>query len=235
FVQVVVPHRKQAGANFSVGGNADAAAMPAKWMRDGRDNPNLADSIVKAIAPRRFAAFMGNFHQRPVFAHAADNFFQRHDGIRGPDAVFLQRHKFDKAQDHAFLTGKHAEGYDLVFVESAHQHAVYFERPQSRPARGANSRQNFVETSGHTRNARKAVGVHSIHADGNAVQARIFERLRHFGQQVAIRGQGQIESVAVHIAQLGQLVDELNQSFTQQGFAAGNTDFADSHTCKNAR
>src|ERR1043166_747367 len=33
FVQIVVPNRKQTGTNFAVGGDADAAAVPAERMR----------------------------------------------------------------------------------------------------------------------------------------------------------------------------------------------------------
>src|SRR5580692_9169059 len=44
-VQVMVPHRKQAGANFSVAGNADAAAMSAEGMGHRSDDSDLAHSI----------------------------------------------------------------------------------------------------------------------------------------------------------------------------------------------
>ncbi len=76
-VQVVVPDGEQAGANFSVAGNADTAAMSAERMRHRRDDANLADAIFKAVAPRRFRARVRDLHQRPVLGHARQNFVKR--------------------------------------------------------------------------------------------------------------------------------------------------------------
>src|ERR1035441_9873298 len=53
-VQIVIPHREQAGADLPVAGDADSAAMSAERMRHRRDDADLADSIFKAVASRRF-------------------------------------------------------------------------------------------------------------------------------------------------------------------------------------
>src|SRR6266567_3451382 len=63
-VQVVIPDRKQAGANLAVAGDADAAAMSAEGMRHRRNDANLADSVFKPIAPRRLRTRMWNLDQR---------------------------------------------------------------------------------------------------------------------------------------------------------------------------
>src|SRR5215475_13306750 len=65
-MQVVIPHGKKTSANLSIAGDADAAAMPAKRMRYRRDDPNLADTILEAITPRRLRSRMRNLHQWPV-------------------------------------------------------------------------------------------------------------------------------------------------------------------------
>ena len=70
-VQVVVPDGKQAGADLAVGGDADAAAVSAEGMGDRRDDADLADAVVEAVAARGLAAGMRNFDQRPVFAPCA--------------------------------------------------------------------------------------------------------------------------------------------------------------------
>src|ERR1700685_191018 len=54
FVQVVIPNRKQASADFPVGGNADAAAVSAEGMRNRSYDSDFADAIIKVITPRRF-------------------------------------------------------------------------------------------------------------------------------------------------------------------------------------
>ena len=96
-----------------------------------------------------------------------------------PDAVLFQRHELDEAHDHAFFAREHAEGNDLIFVESAQQHAIHFHRPQARTPRRADARQHVVKSIGNARDAGKAVGIHSVHADGDPGQAGILERLRH--------------------------------------------------------
>src|SRR5579864_953346 len=68
-VQVVIPYREQAGANLSVTGDTNAAAMSAEWMRHGRDDADLANAIFKAVAPCGLRARVRDFHQRPILRH----------------------------------------------------------------------------------------------------------------------------------------------------------------------
>ena len=63
-VQVVIPDRKQAGADLAVAGDADAAAMSAERMRHRSDDADLADAIFEAIAPRRLRTRMRDLDQR---------------------------------------------------------------------------------------------------------------------------------------------------------------------------
>src|ERR1700683_1009243 len=63
FVQVVIPNRKQASADFAVGGNADAAAVSAEGMRNRSYDSDFADAIIKVITPRSFATRTRNFDQ----------------------------------------------------------------------------------------------------------------------------------------------------------------------------
>ena len=72
----MVPDRKQAGADFSVTGDANAAAVSAERMRDGRDNSDLPDTVVEAVAARGFRARVRNLDQRPILGHARQNFIE---------------------------------------------------------------------------------------------------------------------------------------------------------------
>src|ERR1700722_15071709 len=49
-VEIMVPHREQAGADFAVAGDADTAAVSAERMRDGRDDADFADAVVEGGA-----------------------------------------------------------------------------------------------------------------------------------------------------------------------------------------
>src|SRR5436309_13607564 len=97
----MVPNRKQAGANLSVGGSTNAAAVSEKRMRHRRDNPDFANAVIKPIAPGGFAARLGNFNQWPVFVHTLQDFLERNHFRTLPYPVFCERHEVDKTQDHA--------------------------------------------------------------------------------------------------------------------------------------
>src|SRR5579859_538736 len=195
FMQVMVPYRKQAGANLAVGGNANAAAMPAEGMRYRSNNSDLANAVVKAITAGGLTVLMRDFDQRPVLRHALENFVECHYYSRCPHPIFFERHELDEAHDHAFFARKLAKRDDLVFVEAAHQYAIYFDRPQPGVAGGANSSEHLIEAAGHARDLRKNLGIDRVHADRNPAQSSILQRLRHLGQQVAIRRDGDIKGL----------------------------------------
>src|SRR5436190_7728372 len=195
FVQIVVPDGKQAGANLAVGGNANAAAMAAERVRNRGDDSDLADAVVETIAAGGLTAGARNLDQRPVLAHALEDFIERDHGRRRPYAIFFERHELDEADHHAFFTREHSERNDLIFVESAHEPAIDFERPETGATCGANSGEHVVVTSGHARDSREAVGIDGVHADGNAVESGIFEGLRHVGKEMSVGGDGDVELV----------------------------------------
>src|SRR5258708_34371817 len=128
-VEVVVPHREQAGADFAVAGDADAATVAAEGMRDGRDDADFADAVVETVAARGFGARVRDFNQRAVLGHAGQNFVERDHGVRRPGAAFFERHELDQAHRHAFFARELSKWDDLILIEATHQHAVYFQRP----------------------------------------------------------------------------------------------------------
>ena len=81
-VEIVVPYRKQAGADLAVAGDADAAAMSAERMRDGGDDSDFADAIVEAVAAGGLRARVRNLDQRAVLGHARQNFVERDYRVR---------------------------------------------------------------------------------------------------------------------------------------------------------
>src|SRR5208337_2741181 len=54
-IEVVLDLRKQAGANFAVGGETHPAAGAAKGLTHRRDDSDLTDAVCKRIAPGGFA------------------------------------------------------------------------------------------------------------------------------------------------------------------------------------
>src|SRR5690348_17186774 len=84
FVQIMVPDRKQAGANLAIRSDPNAAAMSAERVRHRSNDPDFPDAIVEAITPRRLATLMRNFDEWPIFRHALQNFIQRDYDVRRP-------------------------------------------------------------------------------------------------------------------------------------------------------
>src|SRR5581483_4753233 len=163
-MQIMVPDREQTGSDLPVRGDADAAAMPAERMRNRRDDPDFPHTVIEPVPARSLAAGMWNLVQRTVLGHALEDFVQG-DHHRGrPDAVFLERHELDEADDHTLLARKHPEWNDLVFVEAPHEHAINFERPEPGMAGSANPGENMIESAGNARDTGEAVGIYGVHA-----------------------------------------------------------------------
>ncbi len=142
--------------------------MAAERVRYWRDDPNFSHAVVEAVAPRRFAARVRNFHQRLELRHPLQDLLQPHHDLRRPHPVFFQRHEFDKAHDNVFVARELAKPSDLSVVEPAQQHAIHFDRIQSRPLRCPDSRQHILETVGHARDARECLRLHRVHTDSDA-------------------------------------------------------------------
>src|SRR5271165_3970468 len=126
-MEIVVPHRKKAGSDFAVASDADAATVAAERMRHGSDNADFPDAIVEAVAARGFRTCVGGFDERAVLGHARQDFIERDYGRGRPGSSFFERHELDEAHGHVLFAGEHAEGDNLIFVESAHQDAVHFD------------------------------------------------------------------------------------------------------------
>src|SRR6266853_383267 len=71
-MKIVVPHREQAGADLSVAGDAYSATLSAERMGNGRDDADLADAVVEAVAAGGFRARVRDLDQPPILGHARD-------------------------------------------------------------------------------------------------------------------------------------------------------------------
>ena len=58
-IEIVVEVGEETGADFAIGGEADAAAGAAKGLRYGGDDADFADAVVEGIAARGFAGAVG--------------------------------------------------------------------------------------------------------------------------------------------------------------------------------
>src|SRR5215831_1050923 len=96
-MQIVIPDREEAGADFPVGGDANPAAMAAEWMRYGRNDPDLSDAVFESIPARCLRTSMRNLDERTVFSHPRENFFKPDHRRWRPEAIFFERHELDES------------------------------------------------------------------------------------------------------------------------------------------
>src|SRR6185437_77875 len=216
---------------------ANPAAMFAKRMRYRRDNADFAQAILKCVAQRGLAGGVGGqWHHRLKSIQRGQDFFEANHHLGRPDSVFLQRHKFDEPNNYAFIARELCELDDLVLVKSTQQNTVDFHRIETDPFGSANPGQYSVETVGHACDARKFAVIDGVHADGDAIQSGIFQRLRQIFQEMSVRSERDVERLtradgkrgAVRVkcgSHLRQFGDHANQAVAQERFAPGQTDF----------
>ena len=58
-IEIMIEVGEEAGADFAIGGEADAAAGSAKGLRYGRDDANFSYAIIEGIAARGFTGVVG--------------------------------------------------------------------------------------------------------------------------------------------------------------------------------
>jgi hypothetical protein len=121
FVQIVIRDGKQAGANLAIGSNANATAVSAEGMRNWRNDPDLAGTVIKPVAASGRAALMGNLHQWPILGPAMNDLVERDHNFRRLSASLFERHEFDETHHDIFFATKPADGNDLVLVEAAQE------------------------------------------------------------------------------------------------------------------
>src|SRR6202140_1944119 len=143
-------------------------------MRHGSDNSNLDDAIREAIPPRCFALSVGNLLERHKLSHARKNFIQGDYDYWRPNAIFFERHELDEAHHHMFFARELSEVGDLIFIESAQQHAVDLYRIDPRLPRCAHPGQNDFESIGNPGDASEPFRIYRIHAHGDAIESSIF-------------------------------------------------------------
>src|SRR5208282_2865993 len=157
------------------------------------DDADFTDAVVEGIAARGFAgAVGGQGNQGAKTVELAHHLLERDDYLRGPQAVFFQRHELDKANDHALVAREAGKGDNLIVVEAAQQHTVHFDRAQPCTLSSAHSSQHFVEATGNPRDALEGGRVNGVHADRNPAKPSARQGSRHLGQQVPVGGDGKV-------------------------------------------
>jgi len=219
---------EEAGAKFSVGGEANARTVAAERLRDGSDEPDFAGSAIgETIFARGLAAFVRNLHERPAFMDAAVDFRSGNNEIARPMAIRVERHEFDEAHDDAAFAREGGERFDFVIVKATDEDGVYFDRSETGFLRGVDAVHDGSERFG-ARDALEFGRVERIETDVDAAQPYGDEAVAAFGQQMAVGGHGEIFD-----AELMETCDVIFNAFADERLATSDADFANAETQKN--
>ena len=102
---------------------------PQKAWVTGAMMPISPTPSGKVIAARCLAGFARRQrHEGHHPVDALDDFSERNNDARRPQAVFFKGHELDEANHHIFFAGKAGKAFDFAVVEAAQQDAVDLER-----------------------------------------------------------------------------------------------------------
>ena len=189
-VQVVVPHGEQAGADFAVAGDADAAAVSAEGMRDRSDDSDFADAVVEAIAAGGFACARAEFRpaggtlpcasriSSSVTTVSGDQVRSSSSGMNSMKRTVTPSSRANMPKGMIWSSLKPRMRTQLTFTGHS---------PARRAARIPASTWSYPLGTRVMRAKRS--GSTASMLDRDASQASILQRLRHLGEKMAVGGQ----------------------------------------------
>src|ERR1041385_7745719 len=116
--------------------------MSTERMGNRCDDADLALSVVKGVAARGFSGRVGKLAYRTELIEFFQDLVHGDDHMWRPNAVFFERHEFNKAHDYAFFAGEAGEFDDLIFIEAAQQDRIDLHGLESRAFGRANPGQH---------------------------------------------------------------------------------------------
>src|SRR5262245_40397320 len=229
---VVFDGRKETGADHAIGGQSNATAVPAKRLGDGVDEADFARRAVgESPPPRRLTqVFRFDSFERVDRVYPPSQLLARNDHFASPDFAVVERHEFDEADARALLAGELGEAKRLVVVDAANRHAIDLDRAQAGLDRGVNAVEHLRQFVA-AREQREPIRRQRIEANGDALQSRVFERLRAATQEMRVGGHRHV----LYAFDFGQPFDQAFQVAPQHRLAAGHAQFVDPEFDENLR
>src|ERR1700723_3646220 len=120
---------KEACTDLAVGGEANSTVLPAKGLRHGCDDADLAHAVVEGLAERRLSGDLrGQLYQRTKSLQTTYHFVEWNNRLRSPYAILFQRHELDKTNNYVVLSRKLREGNNLVVIETTQYDTIDLDR-----------------------------------------------------------------------------------------------------------
>src|SRR5882672_6681888 len=144
--QILFVQAEQAGAYFSVGGEANPVAMTAERLADGRDDADLPSALREAPALRRFRTVRRMDRlQIKASLQTLEDFASRHDEFLLPRPARIERHEFDETKAQFLDAGEFGERLDFMIVDAANDHGVHLHRIQADLPRQFEAHEHFAQ------------------------------------------------------------------------------------------
>ena len=223
--QVNLLVRKQARAQLTISGEAQAVTVVAKVLADGRDETECALGPRQAVIAGRAVA--GAHFRRFQLAQRTLDFLtdlaRRHQPLPPVAADPVpHRHNLDKAQVPAGLHRLPGQVNHLVVVHPPHDDGVDLDRLQPRRVRRLQPGQHVLQPA-QPRDGVEPFRVERIQADVDPVQAGGGQFVGVAGQQDAVGRHRQV----VNAGDAGQGAHQVNDSGPRQRLPAGQAYLAD--------
>ena len=113
------------------------------------------------------------------------------------------------------IAGKLGELDNLVLIETAQQHAIHLHWIESCSPGCANAGENPLKSAGDTRDARELFSIDGIHADRDAAQSCVLERLGEILEQVPVCSDRDIGFVPARSAELCYFANKFDYATAQ--------------------
>jgi len=190
--EIVVILAEKAGAELAVGSEADARAMAAESLRDGRDEADFARSAVgKPIFAGGLAGLVWNGNERPAGMDAGMDFRGRNNQVARPMAVGVEGHELNEAHDDAAIAREFGEGFDFILVETAHENGVDLDGSEAGGLRGVNAGHDGRKGFG-AGDTLESCGIERVETDIDAAQSGGDKRRAAVAEEKTVGGHGKI-------------------------------------------
>ena len=224
---------EKAGADFAVGGEAEAVALATERFTDGGNEADFALPFFAVLEPPAGSGGGGVFHSGGFKIEGGLEAFA--DFAAGDDVFTLPRtagiewHKFDEAHRERLLARELGERFDFVIVEVANDHGIDFDGCESQFPRSGDGGEYFTEAIAASEFF-EIIAVERIEAEGHSAQAGGAQGFGVFIKMKSVGGEGEV----IYAFQFGELEHELGHGAAQERLTAGEAKLGDAQVGSNA-
>jgi autotransporter-associated beta strand protein len=221
--EVVFGDAEEAGADFAVGGQAEAVAMAAERFADGGDDADFAAAIREspALGSRGWVVRINRL-ETEAGLEAGQKFMAGDDHFFEPGARGIEGHEFDEAQAQFALASKLGEGFNFMIIDVADDNGVDFDWVEAEFLGQGNAAQDFLQTVA-SGDLLEIFAVERIETEADTLEAGLAQGAGFLGKQEAVGGHGQIGNAGDR----REAADQVFQALPQERFTAGEPDFLD--------